>query len=164
MIRPAKFSDILPLCDLMTEAYSRSVYAMRATLDIAAFKALCMGAIRHHGGSGCLFVADHGAGPVGFIMGATDRLYGVSRERYASDLFTYVSPSSAHALDADRLKLAFLRWARKAPGVIEVHMGVSDAITDHRRTAKTLRRAGLEKFGEIYVMRLDRAAVATEAA
>lgn len=157
MIRPAKFSDIPSLCTLMTEAYSRSVYATRATLDIQQFKALCMGAIRQHGASGCLFVADHGAGPVGFIMGMTDRLYAVARERYATDLFTYVG-AGGQALDADRLKLAFLRWARKAPGVIEVQMGVTDAISDHRRTAKTLERAGLVKFGEIFVLRLDHAA------
>lgn len=163
MIRAATFSDIPGLCALMTEAYSRSVYATRATLDLQQFKALCMGAIRQHGASGCLFVADHGAGPVGFIMGATDRLYGISRERYATDLFTYVG-AGGHALDADRLKLAFLRWARKAPGVIEVQMGVSDAIGDHRRTAKTLQRAGMSKFGEIYVLRLDEAQPATEAA
>lgn len=152
-IRPARFTDIPRLAALMGEMHARSVYAGRATLDIKAFKALCVQASRRHGRTACLFVAE-GAEVDGFIMGTVDRLFGISRELYATDLFFYCSERS-HPRDAGALLDAFLGWAGGAAGVIEIRLGVSGAIGDWRRAGALYRRRGMVADGAMYVRRIS---------
>ncbi|CAO3403518.1 hypothetical protein [Azospirillum palustre] len=152
MIRPAKFADILRLADLAVEMHQRSVYADRATLEIARFKKLCIPAIQNHGKGACLYVADTGGRVDGFIVGVIDRLYGISSEFYATDLFFYVSPT-ADARAASGLADAFLRWAEGAPGVIEVRPGISGAMEGWERAGKLWERKGLRLDGAMYVRR-----------
>lgn len=156
-VRPARFTDIPRLAELVGEMHARSVYADRATLDVKAFKALCVQAIQRHGKAACLFVAGGGGAgdaPEGFIMGTVDRLFGISRETYATDLFFYCSERS-HAHSAGRLLDAFLGWAETAPGVIEIRLGVSGAIGDWRRAGALYRRRGMVADGAMYVRRIS---------
>jgi hypothetical protein len=151
MIRPAKFADILALADLAVEMHQRSVYARRATLEIDRFKKLCIQAIQNHGKGSCLFVAD-AVTVEGFILGVVDRLYGISREFYATDLFFYASPC-ADARAASCLADAFLGWATGVPNVIEVRPGVSGAMEHWERAGKLWERKGLRLDGAMYVGR-----------
>lgn len=152
MIRPSRFTDIPRLAALLGEMHARSVYATRATPDIKAFKALCVQAIQRHGTTACLFVAE-GEAVEGFIMGTLDRLFGISHETYATDLFFYCS-NRAHARDAGGLLDAFLGWAERAPGVIEIRLGVSGAIGDWRRAGALYQRRGMVADGALYVRRI----------
>ncbi|MBP2230833.1 hypothetical protein J2847_004142 [Azospirillum agricola] len=153
MIRPAKFVDILRLAELAVEMHARSVYADRATLEIDRFKKLCVPAIQNHGKGSCLFVAETGGRVEGFIVGVIDRLYGISREFYATDLFFYASPA-ADVRAASRLADAFLGWAEAVPSVIEVRPGVSGAMEAWGRAGKLWERKGLRLDGAMYVRRL----------
>lgn len=154
MIRPAKFADILQLADLAVEMHQRSVYADRATLEVERFKKLCIPAIQNHGKGSCLFIAENGGRVGGFIVGVIDRLYGISREFYATDLFFYVSPT-ADARAASGLADAFLRWAKAAPGVIEVRPGISGAVEGWERAGKLWEHKGLRLDGAMYVRRFE---------
>ncbi|RJF80956.1 hypothetical protein D3877_12035 [Azospirillum cavernae] len=154
MIRPAKFSDILGLADLIAATHQRSVYADRATLDVARFKTLCVSAIQSHGKGSCLFVAVSDDGTIGgFILGVVDRLYGIAKELYATDLFFCVAPGT-DARAASGLADAFLSWAERAPGVIEVRPGVSGAVEGWRRAGTLWERKGLRLDGAMYVRRV----------
>lgn len=153
-VRAAKFADILRLAELAVEMHQRSVYADRATMDIERFKKLCISAIQNHGKGACLFVAGTDGAPLeGFILGVVDRLYGIAKEFYATDLFFYVSPA-ADARSASRLADSFLGWAEGAPGVIEVRPGVSGAMEDWSRAGRLWERKGLRLDGAMYVRRI----------
>jgi hypothetical protein len=151
MIRPAKFGDIPRLTDLMREMQGRSCYA-HCTLEEGRFKEICRQAIQAHGGSACLFVAERDGQVQGFVIGALERLYGIAKERYASDLLTYTA-EGADARDGIGLYDALLAWAEEvaeAFDVVAIELGATDAVSDHQRTGRLLERKGLTQYGAIY--------------
>jgi hypothetical protein len=154
-VRSAKFADIPRLCELIAEAHARSVYADRAALDESAFKKLCINSARIHGQGGCLFVAERDGLAEGFIIGVVDRIYGILKAHYATDVL-FIAAERADPRDAGRLLDAFLGWADSVPSVIEVRLGVSDAIGPWERTAKLYRRKGLRQDGAQFVKEFTR--------
>lgn len=149
-VRPARFADIPRLTDLMIELHARSRYR-RYALQTDDFKKLCVETIRRHGPFASLFVSVGGEEVTGFLIGLTEEIYGLLRERYATDLFFYVTPRSParHCLE---LFTAYLAWASEAPRVIEVRNGAVDAVEgmDPEKTAAIYRRFGLRREGVIY--------------
>jgi len=145
-VRPAKFSDILSLCKLAEEMHSRSVYAERCTLDRERFKKVCINSIRTHGKASCLYVFEDKGRVTGFIIGVLDRVYGIAKEFYATDLFFFVS-EEASGRAAPALLDAFTKWGERQPKVVEVFVGVSGAIGDWQRTVKMYERKGFRLDG-----------------
>lgn len=153
MIRPARFADIPVLARLLREMHGRSTYAGRATLDDRTSKAFLMNALQRNGGRApgatlCV-VAERGGEVVGFLLGLIDHCYHVLAELYATDLFFYVS-AKGDPFDASRLLGAFLKWAETNPRVIEIRMGITDALGDPERTSVLYERYGLERSGLMY--------------
>jgi GNAT superfamily N-acetyltransferase len=146
VIRPANHIDIMRLFELADEMHARSVYATRCTMDREIFRRLCCQAISNHGKDKCLFVADHDGVVGGFIMGIKDRVYGIGKELYATDLFFYVS-EDAHPRSASKLLDAFIEWGEAQKDVVELFMGVSGAIGDFERIQKIYERKGFQADG-----------------
>lgn len=154
MIRPAKFVDILRLAEVMRDAHGRSAYVERAELDVAAFKKLCVESLRAHGKGACLFVAERDGVVEGFLIGVVDRIYGILKAHYATDVLFIASPR-VDPRDPARLLDAFLEWAASVQTVIEVRLGVSDAIGPWERTAKLYERKGLRRNGAMFIKEIE---------
>lgn len=159
MIRPARFGDIPRLAELMQEAAERSIYQGRASIDVRECKALFMRCLQAHGrktegGTLCL-VAERDGKVEGVLIGMLDRVYHILDKLMATDLF-FVLSERADPRDAMRLLRAFREWAEGHPEVIEICMGVSNALGDWQRAGKLFEFAGLELAGAIYQRGIER--------
>lgn len=98
---------------------------------------------------GCCFVAEHNKQLTGVILGTAQQLW-FSRKRQAVDLmFTAETPR-----DGIRLLRAFVDWAWKVPGVVEV-CGAQSSGIEVERTAKVYERLGFERTGGVFSMRWE---------
>lgn len=152
LVRRAKFADIIKLWALMQEAHQRSRYADKTELDERLFKSTCVECLRGHSekvNTSCAFVSEDEDGLItGFILGITDNVYHFGKNRYASDLVTYVK--SGHEGAGVELYREFLDWAENAPGVINIRLGATDVIGDYRKTEILFKRHGFIQEGVLY--------------
>lgn len=146
MIRPAQYIDNLQLPDLLEDMYERSVYNGRLTLDYVQFKKIIVASISQHGKKSCCFVSEVDGKIDGFIVGVKDTVYGVSKEYFASDLFFYTKKDSSIKAGMGLFK-AFLDWAENAEDVVEVVLGITDAIGDYDRLAEVYKSKGFRQDG-----------------
>lgn len=160
-IRPAKFGDIPRMAELLAEMHALSCYADRGTFEVRELKGFLMTSIQRHGGSNpgatLVLVAEKAGAVEGFLIGLLDRAYHLMKELYATDIFFWLS-ARADPRDAIRLIETFMKWAEQNPRVIEVRLGITDAIGDFERIAVLYRRLGLQQTGVMYGKRFDRAA------
>jgi hypothetical protein len=152
--RLAKFGDIPVLRALAKEMHQRSRYADVATMDDGALRNILMSAINAGGKrAACWVSVGVDNAPDGFLIGITDRVFGIARDLYATDVLFYVSPS-ADARHAAELLAVFDEWAGAHPGVIETRLGAHDAIGDDwERVGKLYERRGYSRNGVMYVKR-----------
>jgi hypothetical protein len=153
-VRLAKFGDIPPLKLLAKEMHARSKYAAVATMDDGALRNILHSSINAAGKRAACFVSvgDDDI-PTGFLVAVTDRVFGIARELYASDVLFYVG-ISGRARDAGELLDTFLAWVDAHPGVIETRLGVHDASGDDwERVGALYERKGLVRNGAMYVKR-----------
>ena len=179
-VRPARFTDLPALNALFRDMFARSRYSATTTLCDRTVKAVLINAVRDHGRGRCLFVAEPDGrskdggknngrdtgdagdtgnagkpgGPYGFIIGACQPVYGVCRAREASDEFFYVA-DRAHPLAAPRLLAAFDAWARRAPGVTAIRLGITGAVSDWRRVQKLYVRRGYRQDGVFMIKEIE---------
>lgn len=153
-VRFAKFGDIPPLKKLAAEMHARSKYAALATMDDAALRHILQSSINALGRrAACWVSTDEADRPTGFLVAVTDRVFGIARELYASDVLFYVG-AGGKARDAGDLLDTLLVWADAHPGVIETRLGVHDAVGDEwERVGALYERKGLVRNGAMYVKR-----------
>lgn len=151
MIRAGKYADIIRLTELIVEMHEKSVYAEKTILKKDLFKNICSSALSQKGRRACLYVSENNEGVIeGFIVGMVDRIYGVTKELYATDLFFYMSERSS-SKDAIGLILLFRRWAESVKGVIEIRLGITGAIGGWKRLQKIYERLGYKQDGVMMV-------------
>lgn len=153
MVREGKFTDIPRIAELLQESHQRSIYAQTATFDPQEAKQLGLRALQRHGhmnNGGTLVLVSETAGVVeGFIIGLLDNVYPCLKELMATDLF-FILSERADGNDAREMIKRLMAWAESNPKVIEVHLGVTSAISDWQRTAKFYERLGLVQCGAMY--------------
>jgi hypothetical protein len=163
MIRPAKFCDIMAMVGLWKAAHMRSEKYKRATFDEKEAQKRLKNCILAHGiprdgGSWCM-VFEKDGWLQGFIIGFLDRVEDVGVELFATDWKFLVDPA-ADARAALLLRDSFMAWAQANPRVIEIVVGVHDALGgDYRRTAKLWEQKGLSEIGLILGMNIERESV-----
>jgi hypothetical protein len=157
MIRPAAFSDVPAMAAVLREAYAASIYADRATFDEREAKSLFVRALQRHGhktpGGSFVMVAEQAGAVEGFIIGCLERVYHVLEELMATDLF-FLCSARADPHDAGRLLKAFTAWAEANPRVIEIHMGVTNAMGDWTKAGRLYQRQGFTEAGALYERRV----------
>lgn len=157
MIRVAQFADIPTLALLLEEAHGASIYADRAAFNRQEAKGLFMRAIQRHGhhtvGGGLAMVAEADEAIEGFMIGYLDRVYHVLDGLMATDLF-FICSERARARSAGELLDAFIAWAEGNKRVIEIRMGVTNALGDWRRAGKLYERRGFEQCGAMWERRV----------
>lgn len=159
MIRPAKFSDITGVIEVMQDAHRRSVYADSAEFDREDAKQLMARSIQRHGhknmGGTLVMVSEVNGNIEGFMVAMLDQVYPCLKQMVATDLL-FILTEKADSRDARAMLKAIEEWAQDNPKVIELRLGVMDAITDWQRTAKLYRRLGFEQCGGIFNKRFRR--------
>ena len=153
-VRTAKFVDIPRIAELSAEAHKRSIYAELTTFDDVMAKQLCARSLQRHGQQnygGTFFLVSETEGEVrGFIIAVIDLVYPCLAGLVVTDLiFTFAE--NAEPRDASRMIYSIIRWAESNPKVIEVHLGVTDAIGgDWQRVGQLYEKLGLEQCGGMY--------------
>lgn len=153
MIRRAKFSDIPAIFALMVEAYQRSKYRDRGTLDEKEAKAFLMRAMQRDGSrqeGGTIFrVAEKDGAVTGFILGLLQRVYQVGTQLEAQQVYFYQTPG-ADPIATIELAVDFGKWAQAIPRVISVQQSATDIITEFPEAARLYEGLGYKQTGVIY--------------
>lgn len=158
-VRDANFVDIPSMARVFENAYRRSIYAGKATLDPEAVKPFLARSIQRHGhtniGGSLVMVSEKDGAVEGFMIGYLDSVYPCLKELMATDLL-FLFSERADGRDAREMIKRLIAWADSNPKVVEVHLGVTDAIGDWQRTAKLYERLGLEQCGAMFTKRFQR--------
>ncbi|WP_022727213.1 hypothetical protein [Fodinicurvata sediminis] len=157
-IRPANFRDIPAMLEVLRDSHARSIYEGRAALNEKESKALFVRSIQRHGnksaGGTIVYVSEKVDGLVhGFMIGHLSRLYHVLDGLMATDLFLLMK-QSGDPRDASRLLDALIEWGEANPKVVEVKLGITNAVGDFRRTERLYRRKGLAQSGMMFERRV----------
>lgn len=159
MIRDAKFTDVPRIAELMQEAHKRSIYADTATFDIAEAKQLICRSLQRHGqknqGATLVLVSEKDGVVEGFMVGMLEQVYPCLKELMCTDLL-FILSEGAPATDAKSMLKRLIKWGESNPKVIEIHLGITNAITDWERTSKLYKRLGLKQCGGMFQKRIDR--------
>lgn len=159
-VRAAKFQDIPGIVAVMESAHKRSIYAETGTFDEAEAKHMVLQAIHRHGhenlgGSLVLVSEDDDGKVVGFIVGVLDVVYPGLKELMATDLL-FIMDTGADPRDAASMLKQMTGWAQNNPKVIELHLGINNAIGNWERTAKLYQRLGLQQCGAMFRREFER--------
>ncbi len=159
-VRTATFADIPRIVELGRQAHARTVYADLSEYDEDAARQLCARSLQRNGQTnygGTMFLVSETEGEVrGFIIGFIDQVYPAFTGLSVTDIF-FAFPEDANPRDAITMIAMLSRWAEKNPKVIEVHLGVTDAMNDDwERVGRLYERLGLEKCGGMYRKLLSR--------
>lgn len=151
-VRDATFVDTPHIARVYEQAYRDSRYA-DCTLDLVEAKQMIARAIHRHGqmnvGASLVLVSQRGEPIEGFLIGLLDQVYPCAKELMATDLLFILRPG-ADPRDARTMLKRLIAWAQANPKVVEVRLGVTDAMGDWRRTAKLYERLGLERSGALF--------------
>lgn len=156
-VRAAKFIDIPAISEILEAGHGRSIYKDNGTFDEIQTKQLIARQLQRHGhtnygGTLCL-VSEHEGIVKGFIIGLIDMVYPVLAERMVTDLL-FVFAEDAPPRDAVTMVKRLIAWAKSAPKVIEIHLGVTDAIGDWERVGRLYKRLGFTQSGAMFRMTL----------
>lgn len=158
-VRDAKFVDIPAIVELMAEAHARSRYAGYTTFDEIEAKQLllrCIQRHRHKNYLGSLVLVSHrGEDVTGFMVGILDQVYPALKELKATDLLIYLR-DGADPRDFPEMVTALIDWARSNPKVVQVLLGVTDAIIDWKRVVPIYERACMVECGGLFRIDFDR--------
>ena len=160
MVRKAKFGDIPRLAALLEQAYRRSKYSSRTSVNAKDMKAILVTAIQRHGlasaGGNCVFVSEHEGVVDGLIAASLDPVYYIGESLWANEVFFYVAPDGSPASAGDLID-AYVDWVQGIEAVIVQRLAATDIIdgVDYERTAALYRRKGFVQTGVIYERRND---------
>jgi len=161
-VRAAKFADIPRLAEIMASAHQRSRYVDNCTFDEIEAKQLLVRCIQRHGqmnymGS-LVLVSERNDNVDGFIVGILDQVYPALSELKATDLLI-VHEEGADPRDFPVMLDKLIAWGSENPKVVEILLGVTDAIIDWHRAKPIYERAGLEQCGGLFRIGFDRSSV-----
>ena len=162
-VRSALFSDIPRIAEIMYDGHQRSRYAECTTFDEVEAKQLLVRCIQRHGQNnymGSLVMVSESDGIVkGFIIGILDQVYPCLKELKVTDLVFILQPG-ADPRDARKMLLRLIKWGERNPKVVEIMLGITDAIGDWRRVATMYEQANFEPCGGLFRIGFDRGELA----
>ncbi|MBF0137402.1 MAG: hypothetical protein H7833_16160 [Magnetococcus sp. DMHC-1] len=144
-IRLGRMADLIALGHLVEKAHQESRYR-DLPLDPGAFKRDCMVAMRSPRQQ--VWVAEREGELVGALVAITDKVYGWSPARVATDIFFYVSEVGIGC--GAILLRRFLQWAASFPDVVMVVLQTGVGIRDDAKVERLYEAFGLEITGQIY--------------
>ncbi len=158
-VRAALFSDIPRIAEVMRDAHLRSRYADCTTFEEIECKSLLMRSIQRHGHNNYMgsqvLVSETGGIVKGFIIGILDQVYPGLKELRVTDLL-FIFENGADPRDAREMLLRLIRWGERNPKVVEIMLGITDAIGDWRRVATMYEQTSFEPCGGLFRIGFDR--------
>lgn len=158
MIRPAKFTDIPRIVELLCEMQAASKYAGLVEVDEKKAHRLIAQCIHRHGhqhdGGSLVMVAVRDSRVEGLMVGILSPVYEIGTKLAASDVFLYCS-KKAEATDFLRLFESYVRWASVNPKVFEIKASWTDVSSEAERMEKVYERFGFRRCGAIYERRAE---------
>lgn len=149
-VRPAEFTDIPDIVAVIADGHKRSRYKDQAWCE-GKLKTILRNAIMRHGKGreACAFVAVSAGAVCGVIIGVLDRLYGISINPYATDVF-FLTNRKAPVRAAAALLNQFEQWAKSIPDLIEIRLGNTGAVVDYVKSGALYQRRGYERDGYFF--------------
>lgn len=163
MIRDAKAVDIPAIIGFLVDRYACSHYAKAglAQIDVMHTKKLLLMAIHRHNHkteNACwVQVVEHAGQICGLMVATMARVYTIGDKLMATDVL-FATNGFAQPSDAGRLLLGMVQWAKRSPYCTEIKCGVTSIIGDPERAGKLLQRLGMERYGSIFRMEIERKA------
>ena len=163
MIRDAKAVDIPAIVGFLAECYGRSHYAKTgvAHIDVIHTKKLLLMAIHRHDHkteNACWCqVVEHAGQICGLMLATLARVYVIGDRLMATDVL-FVVNGFAQPQDAGQLIKNMISWAKRSPACIEARCGATAVIGDPERTAKLFERFGMEPYGSLHRLEIERKA------
>ena len=159
-VRVAKFVDIPAIVALGAVMHQNSIYGPISTYDKETAKQLCARSMQRHGHmnyGGTMFLVSETDGEVrGFIIGILDQVYPCVEDLSVTDLF-FASTDDMKPRDAITMIKKIIAWGYDNPKVVEIHLGVTDAISgEWTRVGKLYEHLGLVQCGGMYRKIIDR--------
>lgn len=152
-VRAARFVDIPAMIQVLGDAYARSIYAGKTTFDGEGTRQILARALHRHGhqnnGGSLIMVSEKDEQVEGLMIGILDQVYPVLKDLMVTDLL-FVFSERADPRDAREMIRQLIAWGEQNPKVVEIHLGVTDAIGDWERTGKLYERLGLERSGAMF--------------
>ncbi|MBF0138500.1 MAG: GNAT family N-acetyltransferase [Magnetococcales bacterium] len=144
-IRLGRMADLIGLSHLVEKAHQESRYR-DLPLDPGAFKRDYMVAMRSPRQQ--VWVAEREGELVGALVAITDKVYGWSTARVATDIFFYVSEVGIGS--GAGLLRRFMQWAAAFPDVVMVVLQTGSGIREDSRVERLYEAFGMEITGQIY--------------
>ncbi len=160
-VRKANFIDIPAMVAIGAEAHANSIYGPITTYDKETAKQLCARSMQRHGqmnyGATFVLVSVTDGEVRGFIIALLDQVYPCVEELTVTDLI-FTGTDDMTPRDAITIIKKVIDWGKSNPKVVEIHLGVTDAMTgeDWTRVGKMYEHLGLVQCGGMYRMLIDR--------
>lgn len=149
MVREGERKDIPIITSLLEEAHQVGEYKEYEVERIAIMQLvngiLDRKTVRGENGTCALVWDDDGV--QGFILGIRERIYHVSKDFRATDIFFYIAREYNDPLAFIMLLKGFEEWALSHPRVKRIDLGITNIIGDPRRLAVIYRRYGYTECG-----------------
>ncbi len=156
-IRTANFSDIPAMVKIMARDHQRSRYS-HCTFDEVEAKQLLVRSIQRHGHMnymGSLVLVSETNGVVkGFVVGILDQLYPAIKELKATDLLILMEGTDPR--DFPEVLARLCEWGGSNPKVVQVMLGITDALIDWELAKPYYERAGFRQCGGLFRLDFDR--------
>jgi len=160
-VRVGKFIDIPAIAKLGAKMHESSVYGGISTYDPELAKQLCARSMQRHGHTnygGTYFLVSESDGEVtGFIIALLDQVYPCVEDLCVTDLF-FGGVDDMTPRDSITMLKQVMAWGEANPKVVEIHMGVTDAMTGDgwERVGQLYEHLGLTRCGGMYRRLIDR--------
>lgn len=158
-VRAANFSDIPQIVEIMRRGHARSRYAELAEFDSDEAKQLLVRSIQRHGHMnymGTMVLVSESRDKLrGFIVGIIDQVYPAMTGFKITDLLILFE-DGADPRDYPAMIDALMVWGQANPKVVEIMLGVTDAIIDWNRVTPIYTKAGLDQCGGLFRATFDR--------
>ena len=145
MIRPGRYTDILPLLKLTSKLFYESGYS--DSLGVSYSEDSCMYFLKWQmdGDDRTILVYEKDGEIVGFLIGQKGRWMLNKDEFIGVSLYWYVDPKHRKGLASTSLIKAFEEWCRKV-GCVGIDTGTTTALQG-RRVSKLFERLGFPEYG-----------------
>ena len=160
MIRPAKFTDIPRIVELLCEMQAASKYAGHVEVDEKKAHRLIAQCIHRHGhqhdGGSLAMVAVSDNRVEGLMVGILSPVYEIGTKLAATDVFLFCT-DKADPKDFLRLFDAYMAWAGNNPKVFEIKASWTDAQKAASRIEALYEKKGFRRCGAIFEKRASAA-------
>lgn len=158
-VRVANFADIPQIVEIMRRGHERSRYYELTDFNEIESKQLLVRTIQRHGHMNYMgtmvLVSETDESIRGFMIGIIDEVHPGLTGYKVTDLLI-IFDEGADPRDFPKMVEAMVAWGQQNPKVVEVFLGIHDAIVDWNLITPIYQKAGLKQCGGMFRATFDR--------